>query len=93
MSSSQNAGPCTPITSSQLDVVGVLALLGEGSVLEKLQVRTLSKWTFLPRVMLAPQGLLRTIRPTWLETSPGHVVGIFSRSQRDSVYYIGNVIW
>lgn len=93
MSGSQIDDPCAPSTSLQLDIVGFLAILGEGSVLEKAQVQGLSRWALLPRIMSAPHSLLRPTRPMRLEASPGHVVGVFSRSQRDSVNHLGNVVW
>jgi hypothetical protein len=47
------------ITNFRLDIVGFLAILGEGSVLANAQVATLSKMTFLPRLLPAPQALMR----------------------------------
>jgi hypothetical protein len=77
----------------QLDIVGFLAILGEGSVLANAQVLTLSKWIFLPRLVPAPQALMRPTRPMKLEPVPGHVCGIFSGNYRDSINHIGNIIW
>jgi hypothetical protein len=77
----------------QLDIVGFLAILGEGSVLANAQVSTLSKWIFLPRLIPAPQSLMRPTRPTKLEPSPGTVTGIFSGNVIDSINHIGNVVW
>ena len=45
------------LDSLQLDIVGFLAILGEGSVLANAQVLTLSKLIFLPRLIPAPQAL------------------------------------
>lgn len=81
------------LNSLQLDIVGFLAILGEGSVLANAQVSTLSKWIFMPRLLPAPQALMRPSRPTVLEPSPGHVTGIFSGNYRDSVNHIGNIVW
>ncbi|PPJ53591.1 hypothetical protein CBER1_00338 [Cercospora berteroae] len=50
----------------QLDIVGFLALLGEGAVLANAQVSALSRLSFLPRLIPAPQALIRTTRPTEL---------------------------
>lgn len=77
----------------QLDIVGFLAILGEGSVLSNAQVATLSKWMFLPRLLPAPQALLRTSRPEKLESSPGFVTGVYSGNHRDYVQHIGNIVW
>jgi hypothetical protein len=81
------------LSSLQLDIVGFLAILGEGSVLANAQVSTLSKWIFLPRLIPAPQALMRPTRPLVLEPVPGHVSGIFSGNRRDSINHIGNIVW
>ena len=81
------------LNSLQLDIVGFLAILGEGSVLANAQVSTLSKWIFLPRLIPAPQALMRPTRPMVLEPVPGHVTGIFSGNYRDSINHIGNIVW
>lgn len=77
----------------QLDIVGFLAILGEGSVLANAQVSTLSKWIFLPRLLPAPQALLRPTRPSVLEPHPGRVTGVFSGNDRHSINHIGNIVW
>ncbi|KAJ4290452.1 hypothetical protein N0V90_010668 [Kalmusia sp. IMI 367209] len=76
----------------QLDIVGFLAILGEGSVLANAQVSTLSRWIFLPRLIPAPQALMRPTRPTVLEPVPGHISGIYSGNYRDSINHIGNIV-
>jgi hypothetical protein len=81
------------INSLQLDIVGFLAILGEGSVLANAQVSTLSRWIFLPRLIPAPQALMRPTRPLVLEPVPGHVSGIFSGNYRDGINHIGNIVW
>lgn len=81
------------LSALQLDIVGFLAILGEGSVLANAQVSTLSKWIFLPRLIPAPQALMRPSRPLNLESVPGMVSGIFSGNKRDSVNHIGNIVW
>ncbi|KAF2198464.1 hypothetical protein GQ43DRAFT_443329 [Delitschia confertaspora ATCC 74209] len=85
-------GPPTSLDELQLDIVGFLAILGEGSVLANAQVSTLSKWIFLPRLIPAPQSLLRPTRPMKLESCPGHVTGVYSGNDRQSINHIGNVI-
>ncbi|KAH7377804.1 hypothetical protein BKA66DRAFT_571833 [Pyrenochaeta sp. MPI-SDFR-AT-0127] len=80
------------LNSLQLDIVGFLAILGEGSVLANAQVSTLSRWIFLPRLIPAPQALMRPTRPMVLEPVPGHVSGIFSGNYRDSINHIGNIV-
>ena len=81
------------IQSLQLDIVGFLAILGEGSVLANAQVSTLSRWIFLPRLLPAPQALMRPTRPLRLEPVPGYVAGVFSGNYRDAINHIGNIVW
>jgi len=76
----------------QLDIVGFLAILGEGSVLANAQVSTLSKWIFLPRLLPAPQALMRPTRPSDLEPARGDVSGVWSGNDRDHVNHIGHII-
>jgi len=77
----------------QLDIVGFLAILGEGSVLANAQVSTLSKWIFLPRLIPAPQAMMRPSRPDKLEPVNGRVTGVFSGNDRLTINHIGNVVW
>ena len=81
------------ISALQLDIVGFLAILGEGSVLANAQVSTLSRWIFLPRLIPAPQALMRPTRPLKLEPVPGHISGIYSGNYRDTINHIGNIVW
>jgi hypothetical protein len=81
------------LSALQLDIVGFLAILGEGSVLANAQVSTLSKWIFLPRLIPAPQALMRPTRPLDLEPVRGYVSGVWSGNDRDNVNHIGNIVW
>jgi len=76
----------------QLDIVGFLAILGEGSVLANSQVSSLSKLFYLPRLLPAPQALLRPNRPSKLEPFNGYVTGVYSGNDRDNVNHIGHVV-
>ncbi|UPX14742.1 uncharacterized protein EKO05_0005215 [Ascochyta rabiei] len=76
----------------QLDIVGFLAILGEGSVLANAQVSTLSRWIFLPRLIPAPQALMRPARPLELEPVPGFVSGVWSGNDRDNVNHIASIV-
>ena len=75
----------------QLDIVGFLAILGEGSVLINAQVSSLSRIVFLPRILPAPQALLRPSRPSQLDPSAGFVTGAYSGNYRPSLNHVGNV--
>ncbi len=81
------------LSALRLDIVGFLAILGEGSVLANVQVSTLSKWIFLPRLIPAPQALMRPTRPTELESVRGYVSGVWSGNDRDNVNHVGNIVW
>ncbi|KAF2398679.1 hypothetical protein EJ06DRAFT_531776 [Trichodelitschia bisporula] len=76
----------------QLDIVGFLAILGEGSIEANAQVATLSRIIYLPRLLPAPQALLRPTRPSKLAPIPGYVTGIYSGNSRDYINHIGNVV-
>jgi hypothetical protein len=76
----------------QLDIVGFLAVLGEGSVLANAQVSTLSNLIYIPRLLPAPQALLRPTRPSKLPTEPGTVSGVFSGNKRDYINFIGHLV-
>ncbi|KAI9729463.1 MAG: hypothetical protein M1834_006844 [Cirrosporium novae-zelandiae] len=76
----------------QLDIVGFLAILGEGSVESNAQIATLSKWIYLPRLIPAPQAFIRTKRPDRLETTKGKIVGAYSGNVRDFVNHIAHLL-
>ncbi|KAL6709210.1 hypothetical protein ACN47E_002026 [Coniothyrium glycines] len=88
----QNDSGRPSLQELQLDIVGFLAILGEGSVLANAQVSTLSRWIYLPRLLPAPQALMRPTRPIRLEPVPGFVTGVYSGNHRDSVNHIGNIV-
>ena len=86
-------GVSATMKTLQLDIVGFLAILGEGSVLANAQISTLSKWIFLPRLLPAPQALMRPSRPDKLEPHPGTVTGVWSGNHRPTINHIGNIVW
>ena len=62
----------------QLDIVGIVAILGEASVLRISQISALSWHHQLPRLMPAPQALLKHTLEKRLPIEPGKVVGVYS---------------
>ena len=80
------------ISQFQLDIVGFLAILGEGSVLANAQVATLSKIVWLPRLLPAPQALMRPSRPSVLDAAKGSTTAVFSGNHRAYVNHVGNVL-
>ncbi|CZT17175.1 uncharacterized protein RCC_03008 [Ramularia collo-cygni] len=76
----------------QLDIVGFLAVLGESSVTANAQVAALSRLFYLPRLLPAPQALLRTSRPTTLIPREAKVTGVHSGNVKDHVHHVANVL-
>ncbi|MCJ1254656.1 hypothetical protein MMC24_002471 [Lignoscripta atroalba] len=76
----------------QLDIVGFLAILGEASVLANAQVSSLSKWSYLPRLLPAPQALIRSTRPERLKPSRGLVVGCQSGGINHQVNHVAHIL-
>ncbi|KAK8162445.1 hypothetical protein BKA80DRAFT_329599 [Phyllosticta citrichinensis] len=75
-----------------LDIVGILAILGEGSVLSNAQVSTLSNWIFVPRLLPAPHAMLRVSRPNRLQAVQGRVTGVVSGNDRSELNHIGDIV-
>ena len=76
----------------QLDIVGFLAIMGEGAVLANAQVAALSRLFYLPRLIPAPQALIRTSRPTALEPTQGKVTGVHSGNVKDHIHHVAHVL-
>ncbi|WPH02420.1 Hypothetical protein R9X50_00528400 [Acrodontium crateriforme] len=76
----------------QLDIVGFLAVLGEGSVLANAQVSSLSRLFLLPRLLPAPQALLRPNRPVTLPSATASVTAVYSGNVKDHVHHVANVL-
>ncbi|CAG8976139.1 hypothetical protein HYALB_00002420 [Hymenoscyphus albidus] len=61
-----------------LDIVSLLAVIGEGAMESHIQPMT-SSWTcILPRIMPAPQALLKASRPTRMPELPCAIAGIMN---------------
>ena len=76
----------------QLDIVGFLAVLGEGSVTANAQVAALSSLFYLPRLMPAPQALLWPTRPASLPSTHGVVTGAESGNVKKHVHHVAHVL-
>ncbi|KAH4002087.1 hypothetical protein HBI26_031140 [Parastagonospora nodorum] len=75
-----------------LDVVNILAFLGEHNIQACSQQICMSWTCFLPRLMPAPQGLLAQ-RPKTLASEDGiPVMGIHSGYSRESLQYFGRML-
>ena len=62
-----------------------LAILGESAVAKASEVSSLTHAGFLPRLLPAPQALLRVVRQDRLRTTPAKVIGIHSGNFCDSL--------
>jgi hypothetical protein len=82
----------TTFENLQLDIVGFLAILGEGLMLANAQVSALSRLFYPPRLLPAPQALLQPSRPRLLRPEVGTVARIHSGNLRDHVNHIGHVL-
>jgi len=76
----------------QLDIVGFLAVLGEGSVLANAQVAALSRLFYLPRLIPAPQALLPSKRPTTLPPITASVTAVYSGNVKDHVHHVAHIL-
>jgi len=76
----------------QLDIVGFLAVLGEGSILSIAQVSALSRLFYLPRLLPAPQALLRTTRPKSLPSTNASVTAVYSGNYKDHLHHVAHVL-
>jgi hypothetical protein len=79
-----------PIAASL--ILASLAILGEGSVKANAQVSTLSLLSLVPRLLPAPQALIRTSRPESLKSDTGKVIGARSGGIRDHVNHIAHLL-
>ncbi len=76
----------------QLDIVGFLAILGEGSVARNAQVTTLSSFALIPRLSPAPQAFYLHERPSRLPIKQGTVVGVHSGNVRYELNFFSNLL-
>lgn len=76
----------------ELDIVGFLAILGEGSILSTAQISALSCLFYLPRLIPAPQALLRTARPTALPSEVANVTAVHSGNTKEHIPHVANVL-
>lgn len=81
-----------PLSNFQLDIVGFLAILGEGSVLANAQVSALSHMIYLPRLLPAPQALLRPTRPSSLPLFNAEVTAVYSGNHKHHVHHTANIL-
>lgn len=76
----------------RLDVVTLLAVIGESSIAEHAQVITASVLCLLPRIIPAPQALLKPSRPQRLPETTARMTGVYSGVVLDTVGFFANII-
>ncbi|EXJ70280.1 uncharacterized protein A1O5_06348 [Cladophialophora psammophila CBS 110553] len=76
----------------QLDIVGIIAVLGEGSITRNAQVTSLSWWSTIPRLMPAPHALLEHERKYRLPTAPGIVAGAYSGTVKKEINFFAQLL-
>lgn len=76
----------------RLDVVSLLAILGESLMARHIQPLTSSKLCLLPRLIPAPQAFLRSSREARLSSLPAIVCGVSSGILVHELNYFGNIL-
>lgn len=76
----------------QLDIVGIVAILGEGAVIRNAQASALSWHNLLPRLLPAPQAFIRCDREDRLPTQKGTVVGAYSGNVRHELNFFTSLL-
>ncbi|KAF5007660.1 hypothetical protein FDECE_6046 [Fusarium decemcellulare] len=75
-----------------LDVVTLLAVIGESSMIEHSQTITASLVCLLPRIIPAPQALLKPSRPGRMPETVAKMTGVYSGTTLDSVGFFATII-
>lgn len=76
----------------RLDIITLLAVIGESSMSEHSQTITSSALCLLPRILPAPQALLKPVRPHRMPSTAAKVTGVKSGVALDSVGFFANII-
>ncbi|KAI1102066.1 hypothetical protein F4804DRAFT_314185 [Jackrogersella minutella] len=76
----------------RLDVVTLLAVIGESSIAEHSQTVTASIFCLLPRIIPAPQAFLKPSRPVRLPETTAKMTGVYSGVTLDTVGFFANII-
>jgi hypothetical protein len=82
----------TSFSKLQLDIVGIVAILGEGAVTRNAQANALSWHSLLPRLLPAPQAFIRCDRDDRLPTQKGTVVGAYSGNVRHELNFFTTLL-
>lgn len=66
------------LNALRLDLVGIVAILGEASIAKTSQISSCSWWHAFPRLMPAPQALVQHQRAGRLPTQNGLLIGVYA---------------
>ncbi|KAI9857286.1 MAG: hypothetical protein M1813_008324 [Trichoglossum hirsutum] len=76
----------------RLDVVSLLAVVGESSMSEHAQPLTATRLCLIPRLIPAPQALLKPSRPSGLPSKNAIIVGVHSGAMVTELNYFANLL-
>lgn len=76
----------------RLDIVSLLAVIGESSMESHGQALTASWTCMLPRIIPAPMALLKSSRPTRLPHTNSAVVGVHNGTMVNTLNYFPNIL-
>ncbi|KAK2814135.1 hypothetical protein FQN50_000539 [Emmonsiellopsis sp. PD_5] len=76
-----------------LDIVSLLAVIGESAMSAHSQPLTASILCLLPRILPAPQALLKHSRPSRLPSIPAHIVSIQSGTLLVELNHFANLVY
>ena len=76
----------------RFDVITLLAVIGESSVAVHAQTMTASALCLLPRIIPAPQALLRPVRPQRLPEVTAKMAAVYGGTVLDTVGFFANII-
>ncbi|TAQ88031.1 hypothetical protein B7494_g3641 [Chlorociboria aeruginascens] len=76
----------------RLDIVSLLAVIGESSMESHSQAMTASWTCILPRIIPAPQALLKASRPTRMPEVNAAVIGVHNGTMFPTLNYFPNII-
>jgi hypothetical protein len=78
---------------ARLAIIAGLSTVGENLALAYGSISTTSRWSLLPRIILAPQTFLKPDRPWDLALAEGKVIGVHSGLQADGVNHAAKNLW
>ena len=79
-------------TAWNLDVVGLLTVIGESAMSLHSQLITASYTCLLPRLLPAPQAFIKTSRESTLPSEAATVIGVYSGSLVHSLHYFASLL-